>query len=408
MSFESFVALRYLLARKGQAFISVISWISVAGVALGVGSLIIVMGVMNGFTTDLRDKIIGATAHAILFSVNPLFEDEALRAAIVATPGVIGATPFIYSELMLSSRAGVKGAVLRGIDPATAPQVLGALNTLTEGAVESLAAEDGLPGILVGKDLAGHLGLYIGSRVNLLAPSGQQSSTGFSPRLKAFRVAGIFSTGLYQYDSSLIFVGLRAARETLGWPPGRITGLELAVRDVYAADAVADEVIARIGPERFYARTWTTMNSNLFAALRLEKAAMAVILILVVLIGSFSIVTALVMLVMEKTRDIAVLMSMGATRRAIRRLFIIQGVIIGLAGTSLGTVLGIGASLLLSEYKIIELPPGVYSLDYMPVLLHASDIVLTVLCAMLLCFLATLYPARQAARLEPVDALRQE
>jgi lipoprotein-releasing system permease protein len=408
MSFESFVALRYLLARKGQAFISVISWISVAGVALGVGSLIIVMGVMNGFTTDLRDKIIGATAHAILFSVTPLFEDEAQLAAIAATPGVAGATPFIYSELMLSSPAGVKGVVLRGIDPATAPQVLGALQTLDRDSVEDLAAGEGLPGILVGKDLAGYLSLYEGSRVTLLAPSGQQSSAGFSPRLKSFRVAGVFSTGLYQYDSSLVFAGLKAARETLGWPAGRISGLELAVRDVYAADAIAEKVIARIGPERFYAKTWMTMNSNLFAALSLEKAAMAVILALVVLIGSFSIVTALVMLVMEKTRDIAVLMSMGATRRAIRRLFILQGMIIGLTGTGLGTALGVGASLLLSEYKIIELPPGVYSLDYMPVLLHTSDIVLTVLCALILCFLATLYPARQASRLEPVDALRQE
>ncbi|MDR2075352.1 MAG: lipoprotein-releasing ABC transporter permease subunit [Desulfovibrio sp.] len=408
MSFESFVALRYLLARKGQAFISVISWLSVAGVALGVGSLIIVMGVMNGFTTDLRDKIIGATAHAILFSVTPLFEDETLRAAIAATPGVAGATPFIYSELMLSSPAGVKGVVLRGIDPATAPPVLGALQSLSEDSLKDLGPGEGPPGILVGKDLAAYLSLYEGSRVTLLAPSGQQSSTGFSPRLRNFRVAGIFSTGLYQYDSSLVFVGLKAARETLGWPAGRITGLELAVRDVYAADAVAAQVVSRIGPERFYAKTWTTMNSNLFAALSLEKAAMAIILALVVLIGSFSIVTALVMLVMEKTRDIAVLMSMGATRRAVRRLFILQGMIIGLAGTALGTVLGVGASLLLSEYKIIELPPGVYSLDYMPVLLHTSDIVLTVLCALLLCFLATLYPARQASRLEPVDALRQE
>ncbi|MDR1359461.1 MAG: lipoprotein-releasing ABC transporter permease subunit [Deltaproteobacteria bacterium] len=408
MSFEFFVALRYLLARKGQAFISIISWISIAGVALGVASLIVVMGVMNGFTTDLRDKIIGATAHAILFSVNPLFEDEKLLAEISATPGLTGVTPFIYSELMISSPAGVKGVVLRGIDPATAAPVLGALQTLEEGALEELAAEDGLPGILVGKDLAGYLSLYPGSRVTLLSPSGQRSSAGFSPRLKSFRVTGIFSTGLYQYDSSLVFVNLKAARETLGWPDGRISGLELAVRDVYAADAVADEVIARSGPERFYAKTWMTMNSNLFAALSLEKAAMAVILTLVVLIGSFSIVTALVMLVMEKTRDIAVLMSLGATRRSIRRLFILQGMIIGLTGTGLGALLGIGASLLLGEYKIIELPPGVYSLDYMPVLLHTSDIVLTVICALILCFLATLSPARQASRLEPVDALRQE
>ncbi|MDR2162119.1 MAG: lipoprotein-releasing ABC transporter permease subunit [Desulfovibrio sp.] len=408
MYFEIFVALRYLSARKGQAFISVISWISVAGVALGVGSLIVVMGVMNGFTTDLRDKIIGVSAHAILFSVQPLFQEEARQAALLETPGVTGATPFIYSELMISSPAGVKGVVLRGIDPATAPRVLGALGRLVEGSVEDLAAPEGLPGIIVGKDMAARLRLHTGSRVNLLSPSGQQSSAGFNPRIKAFRVAGIFSIGLYEYDSSLVFVELDAARALLGWPGGRITGIEIAVRDVYKADTIAEDAVARIGPEQFYARTWMTMNSNLFAALQLEKSAMAVILVLVVLVGSFSIVTALVMLVMEKTRDIAVLMSMGAGRRAIRNIFIIQGLLIGLMGTGLGTVLGVGASLILGKYKIIELPPGVYSLDYMPVLLHTSDIVLTILCAMLLCFLATLYPSRQASRLEPVDALRHE
>ncbi len=410
MRFEFFVARRYLLARRGQAFISVISWISVAGVALGVASLIVVMSVMNGFTTDLRDKIVGVTSHAVLFSTGSTMDEDTAKLAktISEVPGVAGATPFIYAELMLSTQSGVKGVVVRGIEPDSARGVLGALSKLTEGSVADLAKEDGLPGIIVGQALARKLGLFIGSRVNLLAPSGQQSSAGFTPRIMTFRVVGIFSIGLFEYDSSMAFVSLDLARKIMGWPDNMVTGMEIAVKDVYQAQEVLDRVLDTVGARDYHGQSWMTMNANLFAALKLEKAAMAVILILVVLVGSFSIITALVMLVMEKTRDIAVMMSMGATRQSIRRIFITQGVIIGAMGTVLGNILGLASCLLLKQYKFIELPPGVYSLDYLPVLLEWSDILLTGACAMALCFLATLYPAHQAASLEPVAALRQE
>ena len=410
MRFEFFIARRYLFARRGQAFISVISWISVAGVALGVASLIVVMSVMNGFTTDLRDKIVGVTSHAVIFSTGGTMNEDTdkLAETIRAVPGVTGATPFIYSELMLSTQSGVKGVVLRGIDPASAPGVLGALDKLTEGSVADLADTGGLPGIIVGQALARKLGLFTGSRVNLLAPSGQQSAAGFTPRIMAFRVVGVFSIGLFEYDSSMVFVSLDAARKIMGWPEQMVTGMEIAVSDIYRAQAIMDNVLDVIGPGSYHGQSWMTMNANLFAALKLEKAAMAVILTLVVLVGSFSIITALVMLVMEKTRDIAVLMSMGATRQSIRRIFITQGLIIGLMGTVIGNALGLGACFLLRHYKFIELPRGVYSLDYLPVLLEWSDILLTGACAMALCFIATLYPARQASGLEPVAALRQE
>ena len=410
MRFEFFIARRYLFARRGQAFISVISWISVAGVALGVASLIVVMSVMNGFTTDLRDKIVGVTSHAVIFSTGGTMNEDTdkLADAIRAVPGVTGATPFIYSELMLSTQSGVKGVVLRGIDPASAPGVLGALDKLTEGSVAALADSGGLPGVIVGQALARKLGLFVGSRVNLLAPSGQQSAAGFTPRIMPFRVVGVFSIGLFEYDSSMVFVSLDAARKIMGWPDHMVTGMEIAVSDIYRAQSTMDKVLDVIGPGNYHGQSWITMNANLFAALQLEKAAMAVILTLVVLVGSFSIITALVMLVMEKTRDIAVLMSLGATRQTIRRIFITQGLIIGLMGTVIGNALGLGACFLLKHYKFIELPRGVYSLDYLPVLLEWSDILLTGACAMVLCFIATLYPARQASSLEPVAALRQE
>ena len=408
MRFELFVALRYLFARRGQSFISVTSWISVAGVALGVGALIVVMGVMNGFTTDLRDKIIGVTSHAIVFNGGGRAMDEPeVLARIRKVPGVIGATPFIYGELMLSSSVGGKGIVLRGIDPDSAPQVLGVLSKMVEGSVTALKDPEGLPGIIVGREMARKLNLYLGSRVNMLAPSGQQSSAGFTPKIKPFRVVGIFAIGMFEYDSSLCFISLDAARAALGWPPGVITGIELAVTDVYKAQEVADAVVEELG-QPYYAQTWMTMNANFFAALKLEKAAMAVILTLVVLVGAFSIVTALVMLVMEKTRDIAILMSMGARTGAVRRIFMIQGVIIGLMGTTLGYMLGLGICAILKRYQFIELPRGVYSLDYLPVLLEIPDLALTGIAAMAICFFATLYPSYKAASLEPVDALRHE
>ena len=409
MKFELFVALRYLFARRGgQKFISITSFISVAGVALGVGALIVVMGVMNGFTVDLRNKIIGVTAHGIIFdsSLENKLSQKVLD-TIKNTEGVTGATPFLYSELMISTAQGAKGIVLRGIDPKTAPPVLGALSKLVLGSVEGLEKSDGLPGIIIGKDLARRLSLSIGSRANVLAPSGKQTTAGFAPRIKAFEVVGIFSIELFEYDSSMAFVNLDVAGELLGLDAGAITGIEFAVNDIYKAEKIADRIVEQLG-NKFYSQTWMSMNGNLFAALKLEKTVMAIILTLIVLVGSFSIITALVMLVMEKTKDIAIFMSMGASSWAIRRIFILQGMTIGLMGIGIGYVLGLGLCYLVSKYQFIEIPQGVYSLDYIPVLLNWSDLVLTGLCALILCFLATLYPAKQAASIEPVTALRSE
>ncbi|MDL2268022.1 lipoprotein-releasing ABC transporter permease subunit [Desulfovibrio sp. OttesenSCG-928-G15] len=409
MRFELFVALRYLFARSGQAFISVISWISVAGVALGVASLIVVMGVMNGFTTDLRDKIIGMTSHAVIYSVRGrILEYNDIVDKLVQAKGVTGATPFIHSGVLISGHGGGSGVYLRGIDPATAPQVLGGLKKVTQGSVEDLNNEDGLPGLIIGEALARKLSVELGSRVNLMAPSGQQSSAGFTPNIMPFRVVGLFSIGLSDYDTALAFTTLDNAREVLGWTEKVVSGIEVAVDDVYKVPQIITNAMEIAQDSSLYANTWMEMNANLFAALKLEKAAMAIILTLVVLVGSFSIVTALVMLVMEKTRDIAVMMSLGATRAMIRRIFITQGLVIGFMGTSLGYVFGLGTSFLLTKYKFIELPKGVYSLDYLPVLLEWPDVVLTGVGAMVLCFLATLYPARQAASLEPVEALRHD
>lgn len=410
-SFELFVATRYLFARRKQAFISVISVMAILGVALGVASLIVVMGVMNGFTTDLREKILGANAHAIVMSYTPsaMRDAAALEERIKDVDGVLAQTPFIYSETMISAPRGVKGVILRGIDPETAPNVLAILSQMTAGSVDNLAVgPDGAPGIIIGRELAQYLDVRVGSRINLLAPDANKGAAGFTPRIRPFKIAGMFSTGMYEYDSSLVFVALDAARDAFALPEGQITGIEVAVHDVYKADSISEEITKALGGAPYYVRSWMDMNANLFAALQLEKTAMFVILALIVLVGSFSIVTTLVMLVMEKTRDIAILMSMGATRGMIRRIFMLQGTIIGFVGTALGFVLGLFVSWLLQKYQFIKLPKGVYSLDHLPILHQWPDLVAVGIAAMVLCFLATLYPARQAASLEPVDALRYE
>ena len=409
MSFEFFVARRYLFSKRKQAFIYVISLMSVLGVALGVAALVIVLGVYNGLTTDMREKILGANAHGMVLSTLPdgFALDPGVMDRVLATPGVTGATPFIYSEVMLSAGTGVKGLILRGIDPVQAPKVLSMLQTIKRGSVEDLARADTPPGIILGEELTKRLGLALGSRINLLSPSGQRSTSGFQPRIRPFVVVGIFKTGMYEYDSSLAFLSLDASRDLLGMPKDYLSGIEITVADLFKADEVTAALNSTIG-YRFYARSWMDMNANLFAALKLEKIGMFILLAMVVLIGSFSIVATLVMLVMEKTRDIAVMMSMGATRGMIRRIFMYQGVIIGLVGTLLGYALGLGVGFLLKKYQFIKLPENVYTLDHLPIIITVSDVLIIGAAAMILCFLSTLYPARQASRLKPAEALRYE
>lgn len=406
--FEFFIAKRYLLAQRGMRFISITTWISILGVALGVAALIVVMGVMNGFTTDLRDKIIGVTSHIILFNGSePIKNDPDLLSRINTTSGVIASTPFIYSELMISTSSGGKGVLLRGIDPDTAPEVLSILKKMIIGEVKDLHKQGALPGIIVGQEMAKRLGIHINSRVNMLAPSGQETAAGYVPKIKAFQVVGIFSLGMYEYDSTLAFVSLDEARTLLGWSEGTVTGIEVATNDVFKADTIGEALVQKLGGG-FYAKSWMTMNANLFAALKLEKAAMAIILFLVVVVGAFSIITALVMMVMEKTKDIAILMSMGASSSQIRRIFITQGLLIGVLGTALGYAFGLFTCFMLEHFQFVQLPQGVYSLDYLPVLLEWTDLVFIGICAVAICFLATLYPASKASHLEPVEALRHE
>ncbi len=436
MKFELFIALRYLFALRRQAYITAFSVASLLGVALGVAALIIVMGVMTGFTTDLRDKLIGAQAHIVLYKARygggP--SNAELLASVRSTPDVVGATPFLYSEMLASSPVNVKGVVLRGIDPLSAPDVLTIFHSLSvgdinymdmpesapalpdtpEGArVKKLRAigedlRDGLPGIVVGEKLAARLDLVLGSRMNLMAFSGQRSSAGYTPKIRPFVVAGMFSTGMYEFDSSLVFISLSAARDLLGLPPDSPEHVEVSVADVFNVEPTAQALRAKLGPSGYVVETWQEMNESLFAALKLEKLAMGIALALIILVGSFSIVTSLIMLVMKKTKDIAIFMAMGAAPRMVGRIFLIQGTLIGALGTAIGFILGLTGAFLLKKYQFIELPKGAYPMDHVPVLIDGGDLVLIAVASVALCFLATIYPARQAAKLEPADALRYE
>lgn len=429
MSFELFIASRYLVSRRKQTFISVISLMSVLGVAIGVAALVVVMGVYNGFTTDIRNKILGSNSHILVMSPElTSFDPPASAVAgeedqggedgagttpvlrpIQAVPGVRAATPYLYTEVLLSTPRGATGLVLRGIDPLQAGEALPLLHDLLDGSVEGLEPAEGAgpPGILIGKELADRFQLRVGNRINLMSPAGQRTTAGFSPKIKAFRVAGIFKSGMTDYDSRLAYVSLAAARDLLGLPAGRVSGIEVFTDNPYAAREVGAAIEQQLGLP-FYTRNWMDMNSGLFAALQLERIGMFIVLAMVILVGSFSIITSLVMLVMEKTRDIAILMSMGATAGAIRRIFMLQGTIIGVVGTGLGYAIGLTLAWLLKKYQFIQLPPGVYTMDKLPILISVPDTVLIGVVSLVMCFLATIYPARQAARLVPAEALRYE
>ncbi|MFW6415714.1 MAG: lipoprotein-releasing ABC transporter permease subunit, partial [Thermodesulfobacteriota bacterium] len=400
MPFELFIALRYLVSRRKHSFISAISFFSVFGVAIGVAALIVVLGVMNGFSKNLRDKILGVNADLIVSKVDGGFEEYSLEMeSIEKISGVKAVMPFVYSEVMLSTPSGVKGSVIRGISSDRAGEVLDIQKHMRLGSLQELQAQKSTPGILLGSKIARNLGVTKGDTVNLLSPSGKETSAGFSPEIERFRVAGIFETGMYQYDSSLVYTTIPAAQDLLGYDTDLITGLEVKLQDINAASEISKKIREVLPDTSITVRTWMDMNKNLFSALKLEKTAMAIILVMIVLVGSFSIITTLIMLVMEKRRDIAVLMSMGARRLHIRRIFIWQGTIIGFIGTVLGFLLGLGISFLLQEYQFIQLPSDVYYLSQIPISLEYLDLGLIAAATMTLCFLATLYPARQASKI---------
>lgn len=424
MPYELIISLRYLRARRKQVFLSIITFISIAGIFLGVAALIIVIAVMNGFETDLRTKILGINSHVIVMDHTGGMQDyERVVREVSRVPGVVAATPFIYSQAMLKSGSNVTGIVLRGLALEDGQKVIN-LGKIREGKLEYLKGgglipglkpeQAGLPGILIGRELARHLGLFLFDTLYVVSPAGVSTPMGMVPRMKPFVVVGIFESGFYEYDSTLAFLSLKTCQDFLNMGD-LVTGVEVRVDDIYKADSIAKAVERRLGYP-YWSRHWMEMNKNLFSALRLEKRVMFIILSLIVLVAAFNIISALIMIVMEKNKDIAILKTMGATRRDIMKIFVFQGIIVGALGTILGCIAGLAVAFNLEALsRFVErlfgfkiLPGDVYYLSELPSQVNFGDVGIIVGGTMLICFLATIYPSWRASRLDPAEALRYE
>ncbi|MBI3794293.1 MAG: lipoprotein-releasing ABC transporter permease subunit [Nitrospinae bacterium] len=414
MKLELFMSLRYLKAKRRQTFISLISWISVGGVALGVMALIIVISVMTGMQNDLRDKILGTYSHVVVLNSfeSSFGEMDGIIGKISATPGVVSASPYIYGEVMVSSPKKSAGAVMRGVDPKTEANVTSVNQYLKGGtSLDALSKNyaDGEfihPGVILGESLAESLGVKPGDSVNLISPKGRSGPMGMVPKIEKYHVAGLFKSGMYQYDSGMIIVSIPSAQEFYGMD-GRISGIEVKVDDIYKADKIARGIEKNVGFP-FYARDWMDLNQNLFYALKLEKIAIFIILILIVFVAAFNIVSTMIMVVMEKTRDIAILKSMGATSSMVMRIFFLEGAIIGVTGTVLGNVFGYIFCAALKKYQFIKIPSDVYNVKTLAVTMDPTDFIIISSCALFITIVSAAYPAWNASRLDPAEALRYE
>ncbi len=419
MPYELFIGLRYLKAKRKQFFISIITIISIAGVFLGVMALIIVLAVMNGFETDIKEKILGTYSHIILlkYGEEGISQYSALIEQVKGYKRVVSASPFIYNQVMLTSKTNVSGVVIRGIDPNSAVEVTNIGRALKEGSLSDLKPQGGtetIAGIIIGRELARHLGAFLNDPITVISPMGTITPMGMVPRMKQFKVVGIFNVGMYEYDSSLAYISLKEAQRFFDMGEA-VTGIEIKVDDLYKAKEVAGVIQRNLGFP-YWTKDWMEMNKNLFSALRLEKVIMFIILFLIVFVAAFNIVGTLIMVVMEKNKDIAILKSMGATSRSIMKIFIIEGLIIGAVGTILGALSGLLAAINMETIAgYVErvlgfevFPRDVYYLDRFPSEVNPVDVVIIVIIALMLCFLATLYPSWKASNLDPAEALRYE
>lgn len=426
MQFELFVATRYLRAKRRQAVIGIITVISIIGVAAGVASLIIALAINNGFRQDLQDRLFGSTSHINLLRV----ESDGIRnwqdflARLEKQPHVVAGAPAIYEQVLISRAAHAQGAVLKGIVPQDERKVSDLLDSVKQGSADALdeksnqpaqtsPSEDepksqaiSLPPIILGKDMADQLGAPVGSLVTVTSPQGELTPFGIVPKYKRFKVAGIFSSGFYDYDSNWAFIRLSDAQRLFDLGDV-VSVLEFKVDDIYKAPEIAQKLEAEAG-KGFMSTNWMEQNRALFRALRLERVVTFITIGLIVFVAALNILISLIMMVMEKTRDIAVLVSMGAKKRQIRRIFIYQGLLIGVIGTVLGLIAGYAISWMGGHYHLVALSAEVYSIDYVPFAPRAQDGLLVALVAIGISFLATLYPSWSAASVLPAEALRYE
>ena len=418
MRYELLIGFRYLRARRRDAFISLITMISILGVTISVMTLDITLSVMTGFENDLRDRILGFSPHIIVTSYSGPVEDvPELLSRLEKVPGVAAAAPYVYAQAMVSRGSSVSGVFLRGVDPDRANDVvdvgrylksgtLGALGKRHEVQIDDAGRTAKLGGVVVGSELSRTLGVAPGDIVSMVLPTATPSPVGMVPRIKRFVVVGVFDSGMFEYDAGFVYVAIDDAQKLLGLKEG-VTGIEIRATDVHRAARIAATLEKDVLRFPYEARDWMQLNRNIFVALRLEKLVYFLVLSLMLVVAGFSILATLIMVVMEKRKDIAILKSMGATDGSIARIFVLKGLVIGLIGTLVGNLAGLGLSWLISKYKL-PLPEGVFYTPTVPVEIVPEYFAAVSAAAIVICFFVTLYPASRAARVVPVDVIRYE
>ncbi|MCI4625834.1 MAG: lipoprotein-releasing ABC transporter permease subunit [Candidatus Magnetoovum sp. WYHC-5] len=405
LPYSFFIALRYLKSRKKHKAISFTTLISMVGVMVGVMALIIVLSVMSGFHEDLQKKILGVSTHVLVFSYEGKMKSYMDTAKTIKNiDGIKATSPFILGQVMISNNKNAQGAFLRGIIPENEAATTDLSRFIKSGSFKILSESSN--GIVIGKELANNMGLRTGDEINIISPIGEIGPLGLIPKAKKFQIVAIFEIGMYEYDTSLVITSLKGAQDFFG--VGDVaTGIEVKLDDIYKAPQLRDEIAKTLGGV-YYARDWMQMNKNLFAALNLEKLTMFIILTLIVIVASFNIISTLTMNVMEKEREIAILRTMGANSTGILTVFMFQGLLIGLIGTTVGATIGVVISYVIDNYQIIKLPGDVYYLTYLPAKVKLNDFALVCISAVAISFLSTIYPSYRATKINPVEPLRFE
>ncbi len=407
--YEIFISLRYLRTKKRYGTVSLNTFISIAGVVIGVATSIITLSVMTGFQGYFRDKILSAIPHVVVmeYSGVGIKDTDGLQEKIRRVPHVVATTPFTISQAMLTSRDRVQGVVVRGIDPRTEGAVTSLGKNMVEGSLSELEAEDRrLPGIVIGEDLARKFAVVIGDTITMVNPIGEETAMGMVPKMRKFEVTGIFDAGMYDYNTSFAYISLPEAQKFFGMS-GQVSGIEVRIDEIYQADRISNAIRSAVGYP-YYTRNWMEMNKNFFSALKLEKMGMSLILVVIIIGASFNIIGTLTMIVMEKSREIAILKSMGATSKSIMRIFMFAGLVIGFVGTAVGALIGYGAVMIITKTGIVSLPRDVYQVSHLPLSITGVDVLSICLTALGISFLATLYPSWQGAKQDPVEVLRYE
>ncbi|HYA86750.1 MAG TPA: lipoprotein-releasing ABC transporter permease subunit [Nitrospirota bacterium] len=409
LPYEIFISLRYLKTKKRYGTVSLNTFISIAGVVIGVATSIITLAVMTGFQGYFRDKILSAMPHIVVmdFTGAGVKDQQTLQSKVENVPHVLATTPFIYGQSMLTAEDRMQGVVVRGIDPDTEPKVTDLAKNMIAGTLKGL--EDSkriLPGIIIGEDLARKLGASVGDTVTMVNPLGEETPMGLIPKMKKFIVVGLFDAGMYDYNMSFVYIAIPDAQKFFDME-GRISGIQVRIDDVYRANAISS-IIQKAAGYPFITRNWMEQNKNFFSALLLEKIGMSLILFVIIIVASFNIIGTLTMIVMEKNREIAILKSMGSSSQSIVKIFMFAGLAIGIVGTAIGVLIGYGAVTVITKTDVIMLPKDVYQVSHLPLAISGFDILFISLTALGISFLATLYPSWQAAKQDPVEVLRYE